>query len=261
MLEALQLEVSPSRVFIDWATPKFPLVRIALKIDHSPSLARTSRSASSALSDAPVPTNPQAGQKRRRSSTSLSDDDEEDEDRPLASSHAFLLNNQASLPPDDSQFSLASGSQDVGTMDLDVDGDTETMEMDESSVPPLTPGASAAAGKSSKSSHMGPAPQTPGPTVRDLPEKAAAAAAAAEADAKAEVRRTVGGADEGQQVDRLATGVTVDAGALSVSLGRTNRPSVSTEALRSTLSVLDSKRTSFGSGRTQWDNTIRGGRQ
>ena len=41
------------------------------------------------------------------------------------------------------------------------------------------------------------------------------AMAAAEAKAKANVIRTVGRADEGQQVARLATGVTIDAGAAS----------------------------------------------
>ncbi|KAF8313144.1 Bromodomain-containing protein [Clavulina sp. PMI_390] len=75
---------------------------------------------------------------------------------------------------------------------------------------------------------MGLAPQTGGSTVqgpggeklRLLPDKQAHAAAEAEANAKAKVRRTVGGADEGQQVDRLATGVTVDAGALTSSSKR-----------------------------------------
>jgi hypothetical protein len=185
-------------------------------LDQSPSLARTSRSSSSPLSDAPAPSNALAGSKRRFSTSSLSDEDEEN--RPLAS-RAFLLNNA-----NESQISLLNATQDEDVMEIDADPDADStplepiaavLDMDvDSSVPPPSPG-NTAPGKSAKS-QMGLAHQAPGTTVRALPEKVALAAAAAEANAKAEVRRTVGGADEGLQVDRLATGVTVDAGALRV---------------------------------------------
>lgn len=107
--------------------------------------------------------------------------------------------------------------------DADADADDALLSLGDPQQQPADGSAHGKKSTSAKGSHMGLVSQstantTQGPSgekVRLLPEKQAHAVAEAEANAKAKVRRTVGGADEGQQVDRLATGVTIDAGALT----------------------------------------------
>jgi hypothetical protein len=182
------------------------------------------------------------GTKRPRSrSSSLSDEDGSDDDRPLAARTGaapglqFDLNLNLNLGLNFSSQKTNAGTIDFDMADLDPDRDQDheldpdadadadadaevDIDADEASLsqqPNDAQPESPTHGKTAKS-HTGLAPQTN--TVsgdRLLPEKKAYAAAVAEANAKAEVRRTVGRADEGQQVDRLATGVTVDAGALT----------------------------------------------
>jgi len=217
-------------------------VIIFLPAANSPTLGRSDRSLSSVLSDP----SPRVGTKRRRSpSSSLSDEDGSDDDRPLAartgaapglrldlnlslssqktnaSMMTFDITDTYTPPEPDPELDLDADADADADVDADVDADADAdadadIDADEvsSQQPNGTHPESPTLGKTTKG-HIGLAPQTTtAPGGRLLPEKKAHAAAVAEAHAKAEVRRTVGRADEGQQVDRLATGVTVDVEAL-----------------------------------------------
>lgn len=99
---------------------------------------------------------------------------------------------------------------------MDIDSIAADIDPEYASVPPNDDQepTSPTVGKTAKT-HLtvGPQAQSSGEAQRKLNDKKAAVAAA-DAKAKEEVRRTVGRADEGQQVDRLATGVTIDTGSL-----------------------------------------------
>lgn len=163
----------------------------------------------------------------------------------------------------DSQHTTGSAILDFEGMDLDAYAE---LDQEYASVPPAAPEPeqllSPTHGKTSMT-HLGPQNNSTGEAKRLLTEKVAAATVAAD-KAKAEVRRTVGGADEGQQVDRLATGVTVDAGALTsvCSLFSFHQTSPAEQRCRGShfLLVFVTRKT-LGSGRAQRDHQIRGRQQ
>jgi hypothetical protein len=208
---------------------------------------------SSGLSDVPMS---MVGNKRHRSpSSSLSDEDEED--KPLAARSAPSVDSsfgyKGAMSTQDSNSVVPDGEIDP-EIDAEADGDADgDMDADEdpSEQTIKSPTSTKRAGKTSAT--LGHVSLSNHKTnIGQVSE----AQVAAEATAKENLIRTMARADEGQQVARLATGVTIDAGAAPAEVRALCCWVLSRNSIESSLAECQ-KRASSSVGRTCWYHKVR----